>query len=127
MNKELVRLGALFGLLGVLIGAFGRHGLESRISPHSLEVFEIGVRYHFLHALAILIVAALYPHINQKRAVLAGRLFGIGIVIFSGSLYILAVTGFKILGALTPIGGFCFIAGWIVLLLSAKSEPAKTD
>lgn len=124
MNK-LMQTGAVFGLLGVLIGAFGAHAVRNRITPDLMQVYETGVHYHFIHALAILAVAALFPRLRPKLAMASGWLFGIGIVIFSGSLYVLAITGVKILGAITPIGGLCFIAGWITLILAARPEGSK--
>lgn len=104
------------GALGVALGAFGAHGLEGRIDdPDLLEVWNTAARYHLLHALALLGVAG---HPNQPS--LAGWLFVVGIVLFSGSLYAMTLTGMKALGAITPLGGVCFIAGWLVLAFGAR-------
>ena len=116
MDKTFLMLASLFGALAVALGAFGAHALENRLSADLLSTFEVGVRYHFYHALALLgVVAVISRWPEASAAVWAGWLFVIGIVIFSGSLYILAFTGIRWLGAITPIGGVAFIAGWICL------------
>lgn len=112
-------LGAFFAFLGVALGAFGAHGLRERLSPEMLAIFEVGVRYQMYHALALLAVgwsAAQWP---GTGATLAGWLFVAGIVIFSGSLYILSLSGVRWLGAVTPLGGLAFLAGWLCLALHA--------
>ena len=119
MDKTFVFIGALMGAIGVGIGAFGAHGLRGRISPEMLAVFETGVRYHMYHALAILGTAAVMPRLGGTAAVVAGWSFTAGILLFSGSLYALALTGVTILGAITPLGGVAFILGWISLLVAA--------
>ena len=109
-------VGALFGFSGVAIGAFGAHGLRARVSPEMLAVFETGARYHLYHALAILATAALMPRAGSVRLfVAAGWLFSAGIILFSGSLYHLALTGVTVLGAITPLGGLAFLAAWACL------------
>jgi len=119
MDRTFLLAGAIAGLVAVGFGAFGAHGLRGRLSPDMLAVFETGVRYHMYHALALLLVAALAGRIEGKALAAAGWLFVVGIVIFSGSLYLLAVTGVTILGAITPIGGVAFLAGWACLALAA--------
>ena len=120
MEKLFFALAAILGGLGVALGAFGAHTLESRISRDLLETFEIGVRYHFYHALALIGVAmAIGRWPGSNLPVIAGWLFVAGILVFSGSLYILALTGIRWLGAITPIGGVAFIAGWVCLALVA--------
>jgi len=111
--------GAVFALLAVALGAFGTHGLRGRLDAHYLEVFETGVRYQVYHALALLLLAALAPHLPEGPAAWTGRLFVAGAVLFSGSLYLLVLTGTTWLGAVTPLGGVCFLAGWAVLLYAA--------
>ena len=116
MDKTFLLLASLLSALAVALGAFGAHALESRMSADLLGTFEVGVRYHFYHALALLgVVAVISRWPEANAAVWAGWLFVVGIVIFSGSLYILAFTGIRWLGAITPIGGVAFIAGWICL------------
>ncbi len=113
MQRTFLLLGSVFGFFGVALGAFGAHGLKKILTPEMLLIFETGVRYQVYHTFAILIVALLvekYPTLKYS-----GRLFGAGIILFSGSLYILAVTGITMFGAVTPLGGICFLAGWIVL------------
>jgi|SRR5689334_9710978 len=119
MDRTFVLAGAVAGLIGVGFGAFGAHGLRERLSPDMLAVFETGVRYHMYHALALLLTAALAPRLPGKAVVIAGWLFVAGIVLFSGSLYLLAVTGARILGAITPFGGIAFLAAWAALAIAA--------
>ncbi len=103
------------GALGVGLGAFGAHGLQGRVDdPHLLAVWKTGAHYHLLHALALCAVAA---HPSQPSW--AGGLFVAGIALFSGSLYLMTLTGVRWLGAITPIGGVCFIAGWLVLAFAS--------
>jgi len=103
--------------LGVILGAFGAHGLRARLSPEMLVVFETGVRYHLIHALGLLAVAWAASRWPGSYVSIAGYLFVAGIFIFSGSLYVLAVTGIRWLGAITPIGGVCLIVGWGLLAI----------
>lgn len=119
MDKTFVFVGALLGGVGVAIGAFGAHGLRGRLSPEMLAVFETGVRYQMYHALAILATAALMSRIDGRAVLVAGWSFTAGILIFSGSLYALALTGTTMLGAITPIGGLAFLVGWIALAVAA--------
>jgi uncharacterized membrane protein YgdD (TMEM256/DUF423 family) len=101
--------------LGVILGAFGAHGLRARLSPEMLVVFETGVRYHLFHALGLLAVAWAASRWPGSYVSIAGYFFVAGIFIFSGSLYVLAITGIRWLGAITPIGGVCLIVGWGLL------------
>jgi uncharacterized membrane protein YgdD (TMEM256/DUF423 family) len=119
MDRTFVFLAALMGLVGVGFGAFGAHGLRGRLSPDMLAVFETGVRYQMYHALALLAVAILLPRLEGRAVLVAGWSFIAGIFIFSGSLYALALTGVTTLGAITPIGGVAFLAGWIALAIAA--------
>jgi uncharacterized membrane protein YgdD (TMEM256/DUF423 family) len=110
-------VGALALALAVLIGAFGAHSLQSRLDPYSRGVYETGVMYHFFHALGLLIVS-LMPRmgvLSESRATVVCALLLAGIVLFSGSLYALALSGARSLGAITPLGGLSFIAAWILL------------
>ena len=120
MHRTFLLIGALAGVVGVTLGAFGAHGLRARLTPDMLGVFETGVRYHMYHALAILGVASVAERLQASRLVLAsGWLFLAGIILFSGSLYLLAVTGVRVLGAITPFGGVAFLLGWGCLALAA--------
>jgi len=122
MHRTFLLIGALSGVVGVALGAFGAHGLRSRLSPEMLAVFETGVRYHMYHALAIIGVASIAERWQASRLVLAsGWLFLAGIVLFSGSLYLLATTGVRTLGAITPLGGVAFLLGWGFLAWAAIS------
>ncbi len=117
-------IGAVLCGLGVTLGAFGAHGLRGRLTPEMLAVFETGIRYHLLHAVALLAVAWASARWPNVWVGVSGWLFIGGIVIFSGSLYLLAVTGTRWLGAITPIGGLCFILGWATLAMGTlKGAP----
>jgi uncharacterized membrane protein YgdD (TMEM256/DUF423 family) len=121
MDRTFLLIGALAGFLAVTFGAFGAHALRERLSPEMLAVFETGVRYHMYHALALLLVSAMMPRLGGWLVVASGWLFTAGIVLFSGSLYVLALTGITIFGAITPIGGLAFLAGWAGLAIAAAA------
>src|SRR5688500_5759473 len=110
-------IGAIFLGLAVMLGAFGAHGLRSRLDTYSMDVYEKAVLYHFLHALGILVVPvfAKLGMLSDDSASRVCWLLAAGILIFSGSLYVLAVSGIRSLGAITPFGGVAFIAGWAML------------
>ena len=112
-------LGAISGLIAVALGAFGAHALRTRLEPRDLETFETAVRYQMYHAFALLACAWLISH-DLPHAGNAARAFIFGIVIFSGSLYVLVFTGQRWLGAITPIGGLLFLVGWTLLALAAR-------
>ena len=105
--------------LAVALGAFGAHGLRQRLSPEMLAIFETGVRYHVHHALALLAVAWVADKNPESFANAAGWAFTLGIVVFSGSLYILSISGIRWLGAVTPLGGVALLVGWVLLFLAA--------
>jgi len=119
MDKPLLLVGAVAGFLAVALGAFATHGLRARLSPEMLAAFETGVRYQMYHALAILLVALMLGRFDGWMFRAAGWAFTIGIVMFSGSLYLLAITGTTMLGAITPIGGLAFLVGWGFLAVAA--------
>ena len=119
MDKTFLLIGALAGFLAVALGAFGAHALRGRLSPDMLTVFETGVRYHMYHALAIVLVSLIMGRMDGWLIRTAGWAFTIGIVLFPGSLYLLALTGVTILGAITPIGGVAFLIGWGCLVAAA--------
>jgi uncharacterized membrane protein YgdD (TMEM256/DUF423 family) len=112
---------AIMLALAVCIGAFGAHGLQARLDAYSLGVYEKGVFYHFIHALGMLAVPLLVKAglISKSAGTWAGWLLLAGIVLFSGSLYVLAITGVRTLGAITPFGGAAFIAAWVTLAVCA--------
>ena len=115
---NLVRLAAILGFVGVALGAFGAHALRGRVAPELIEVWKTGVLYQLIHSLALLALAALGPRAGRPQLVAA--LFTAGIAVFSGSLYLLVLTGQRGWGAVTPAGGLAFLAGWIVLVISAR-------
>ena len=117
MNRWLF-VGAINGFLAVAAGAFAAHGLEARVAPRALEIFQTGAHYHLTHAIA-LVGVSLVRGPGANRADLAGWLFTVGIVLFSGSLYFLVLADSTALVLLTPVGGVSFLAGWVLLALAA--------
>lgn len=117
MEKIFFIIGASSGALSVALGAFGAHALRDRLTPQLLETFETGVRYEIYHAFAILFVALALTRWSSGLIGYAGWAFVAGTLLFSGSLYLLALTGIRPLGAITPFGGVALIAGWILLAL----------
>lgn len=116
----MVALGAASAALAVAFGAFAAHGLRSRLAPDLLAIFQTGVQYHFYHSLGLIAVGLAAFHLGLSGPVrLAGWLMLAGIILFSGSLYALALTGERMLGAVAPIGGTAFIAAWVLLALAA--------
>ncbi|MBY9080417.1 DUF423 domain-containing protein [Paenibacillus sp. HN-1] len=123
MQRMFTAWGALLAMLSVAIGAFGAHILKSTLSESSMAVFETGVQYHMMHALGVLIVGLAAGHWGESRRLRwTGGLLIAGIVLFSGSLYALSISGIKVLGAITPIGGVCFIVGWLLFAIEAFSR-----
>jgi uncharacterized membrane protein YgdD (TMEM256/DUF423 family) len=117
-------IGALSAALAVIVGAFGTHGLRARLDPAMLAVFETGARYHMYHALALIVAGLVADRRPGGAAGAAAGLFVAGTVLFSGSLYALALSGVRAFGAITPIGGLCFIMGWIALAIAlARRRP----
>ena len=125
MARTFARWGAMFGFFAVALGAFGAHGLRDRLSSESMAVFQTGVQYQMIHALALLGLAALFD--KAKFAGAVGWLFVFGVLIFSGSLYLLAITGERWIGAVTPFGGLCFLAGWALLTIAIAKNPKASD
>jgi uncharacterized membrane protein YgdD (TMEM256/DUF423 family) len=119
MDRTFLFVGAVMGFVGVALGAFGAHGLRGRLSPEMLAIFETGVRYHMYHSLALILTALVMGRMAGWLLAAAGWCFVAGIVLFSGSLYALALSGVTILGAITPLGGLAFLAGWACLAIAA--------
>lgn len=119
MLRGFLMLAAFFGFTGVALGAFAAHGLKSRLSAEYLAIFHTGVTYQLVHALALLAVALLATQIPGRLMTWAGASFAIGILLFSGSLYLLTLTGVSKLGIVTPFGGLAFLVGWLCLGLAA--------
>ena len=113
-------IGAISGCLVVILGAFGAHGLKDILDEHGKSIYEKAVLYHMFHTMAILVLGLIEKIQPEMQLSLAGWAFIFGIILFSGSLYILAVTGFKWVGMITPIGVVIFIIGWVMLLLKVK-------
>ncbi|HEX5151144.1 MAG TPA: DUF423 domain-containing protein [Parafilimonas sp.] len=124
MNKTYLITAAVLGAASVMLGAFGAHGLKTRMNADAFDIFETGVKYQFYHVFALLAVGVVSQHISNNFLSWSGRSFIIGIILFSGSLYLLSFfkmaghTHMNWLGAVTPFGGLCFIAGWILLAVA---------
>ncbi len=120
-------IASLLLMLAVGLGAFGAHGLKSRLDAYSLGIWEKAVFYHFVHALGLLIVTVMsrVGMLTEKTSGRVGQLLILGIVFFSGSLYLLAVSGVTMLGAVTPLGGLCFIAAWLMLAIQLARGKGK--
>jgi uncharacterized membrane protein YgdD (TMEM256/DUF423 family) len=125
MHKKYIATGSLLGAIAVALGAFGAHGLKKIVPPETVQTFQAGVQYQMYHSLALLLAGLLYEKCYQKFAKLAGLFFLLGIVLFSGSLYLLTylnateTVGLEKIGIVTPFGGVSFIAGWLFLFLAA--------
>jgi uncharacterized membrane protein YgdD (TMEM256/DUF423 family) len=118
-----LRIAAVLGFLGVALGAFGAHALRDRLAPAALQIWNTAVLYHLLHAVALLSLG-LYARASGADVRTPAGLFIAGILIFSGSLYALALSGIKPLGAITPVGGLCLLAGWAWLAVTLSSRNA---
>lgn len=125
MDRIFAALGALSGFVAVGAGAFGAHGLKARLAPDLLAVFETAARYQMVHALALLAVAWAIDRWSGRATVASGWCFVGGTLIFSGSLYLLALTGVRGFGAITPVGGVLFMAGWLLLAVAAWRGAAR--
>ena len=127
MHKPFLLIGGISGAMAVILGAFGAHSLKKLLTPEALSAFETGVRYQFYHTFALLFIALLYERFPNKWIARAGYFFITGIVLFSGSLYLLTTfnathsVGLTGIGILTPIGGLFFIAGWIFMIIGATA------
>ena len=124
MNRLFILSGSALAALAVVLGAFGAHALKANLEPEQLQVFETGVKYQFYHSLALILLGILFEKFNSQATVYSGYFFLAGILFFSGSLYLLStksllgIESWKFLGPVTPLGGLCFILGWILLFIS---------
>jgi len=124
MSKSILMTASVLLALAVMLGAFGAHGLKTHLSSEMMQVYKTGVEYHFYHALGLLFIGVLSISIPSGLLNWSALFLTVGIILFSGSLYLLAISGIKWLGAITPIGGLSFIAGWILLFVAVwKNEP----
>jgi uncharacterized membrane protein YgdD (TMEM256/DUF423 family) len=120
MQKLFLIIGSIAMAFAVGLGAFGAHGLKEILTDEMLDIFETGVKYHFYHAIGLLVIALVAQLIpNSSLLQWSGWLMLAGIIIFSGSLYVLSISGIRWMGAITPIGGLCFILAWILLALAS--------
>ncbi|MGF1589846.1 MAG: DUF423 domain-containing protein [Pleurocapsa sp.] len=120
MTRIFLAIAAAFGGISVILGAFASHALKERLSDRALEIWETGTKYQMYHALALILIALLITRLPASTSLLvAGYAFIAGILIFSGSLYALSLSGIKLFGAITPLGGMAFIIGWICLAVAA--------
>jgi len=116
-----VSIGSILGMLVVILGAFGAHGLKDILDDYGQSIYDKAVLYHMFHSIAILVLGIIQKILPDLELQLVGLFFLLGIVIFSGSLYILVLSGLRWLGAITPIGGVLLIAGWLMLALKIRS------
>ncbi len=124
MTNPFIAVAAASGFVAVTLGAFGAHGLKGKITPELLNAFQTGVQYHFYHTLALLVVGLLLIRFPSERLLMtSGGLFLLGILLFCGSLYLLVLGGPRWLGPVTPLGGLCFMAGWVTLFITALRLP----
>jgi uncharacterized membrane protein YgdD (TMEM256/DUF423 family) len=124
--KKILTTAAISGMLAVMLGAFGAHALKNTLTPDMLEVYKTGVQYQFYHTFALLAVGILMHFGSSNALKWSANLFLTGIILFSGSLYVLAISEIKILGVITPFGGMAFIGGWLLLVIHAiKNIPSK--
>jgi uncharacterized membrane protein YgdD (TMEM256/DUF423 family) len=122
-TKSLLITGSLLMALAVAFGAFGAHVVEDMLTPDRFEIYQTAVQYHFYHALGLLLIGAVSFHLSDSRSLSwSGILILTGIIIFSGSLYLLTLTDTSWLGMITPFGGFAFIGGWILLAVAIYQE-----
>lgn len=132
MNNKYISIAAYLGALTVALGAFGAHALKEKLSPDTFAIFETAVRYQFYHVFALLAAGILYNRNPGKTIRLSASLFIAGIILFSGSLYTLTFLkaggneSFNWIGAVTPLGGLCFIVGWVCLAIAIPSKPTTT-
>ena len=121
MSQIFLAIAATFGGVSVILGAFASHALKDKLSERALEIWETGTKYQMYHALALFLVALLLNYLSNSSMPLtiAGYAFIVGTILFSGSLYALSLSGIKILGAITPLGGVAFITGWLCLAIAA--------
>jgi uncharacterized membrane protein YgdD (TMEM256/DUF423 family) len=131
MHKGFIKTAAILGALSVALGAFAAHTLKANIPADALEIFETAVRYQFYHVFALLAVGIIYSNFAGKLLSWSGKLFIAGIILFSGSLYFLTavkangLTAYNWIGAITPVGGLCFILGWIFLFVACSKQTKK--
>jgi len=132
MHKRFIAAGALLGAIAVALGAFGAHGLKKIVPAETVQTFQTGVQYQMYHALALLLTGLLYEKCYQKFVRIAGILFMIGVILFSGSLYLLTAgraaetSSLDKAGIITPFGGVAFIAGWLFLFLAAMRKTERS-
>tara|TARA_Y100000590_G_C15529988_1_gene942771 strand:- start:45 stop:443 length:399 start_codon:yes stop_codon:yes gene_type:complete len=116
-NVNYFAIGAILGCTTIIIGAFGAHGLKNILDEYSKSIFEKAILYQMFHTIAILLLGTIEKLMPNINLYIPGLLFLLGIIIFSGSLYVLAITSIKWMGAITPIGGLLFIIGWIIIFI----------
>lgn len=118
MNNKWIAIGAIFGFLGVAIGAFGAHSLKQYLTPETIETYKTGVQYHLFHSVVILAIG----FYNNKKYFLPALLFAIGIILFSFSLYAYSLTGITSIAIITPFGGASFLAGWLMVVINSLKK-----
>ena len=118
MKINWIAIGAIFGFLGVAIGAFGAHSLKQYLTPETIETYKTGVQYHLIHAVVILAIG----YFGNEKYSIAALLFSLGIILFSFSLYAYSLTGISAIAIITPFGGISFLAGWLIVIISSLKK-----
>jgi len=124
MERRFISLGALLAGVGVAMGAFGTHGLRDKVSERMLETWQTAVQYHVIHAVALVLVGILAERWAAKALATVGRLFVSGIILFAGTLYAYVLSGQKVFAMVTPLGGVCYIVGWLFLSYAFLREQS---
>jgi len=127
MNKTFLLLGSINAFLAVALGAFGAHGLRSKLSDEMLAIYQTGIQYHMFHAVGLMIVGLVFQWISNSSVMIwAGWSMAFGILIFSGSLYVLSISGLRWLGAITPVGGLGFLIGWLLFAYAVFKQSVSS-
>jgi uncharacterized membrane protein YgdD (TMEM256/DUF423 family) len=126
-SQRWIIFGSIGALMGVALGAFGAHALESRLSTEALATFETAVRYQMYHSFALLFTGLVSARISRRSSTIAGYLFLCGIILFSGSLYLYLGSGVKAFAMITPLGGLAFLGAWLSLIIAAVQKTRSTD
>jgi uncharacterized membrane protein YgdD (TMEM256/DUF423 family) len=128
MERNFILIGAVNGFLSVLLGAFGAHALKGRIAANLLDIYQTGIQYHMVHALALILIGLIaVKEVNKSLLQWSGRALTLGILLFSGSLYALALSGKGFFGAITPLGGVCFLTGWALLAAAVRKKASGIE
>ncbi|KTD64297.1 DUF423 domain-containing protein [Legionella spiritensis] len=125
MSRRFIAIGALSAMIATILGAFAAHALQEKLTKYQIHVFQTGIFYQFIHSLALLFVGMILLHFNKRLIQISGWFFFMGILFFSGSLYLISLLQINTIGIITPIGGACFIIGWSLLAVGVSCSKSK--